>query len=114
MPIDAPFNYVRGYGGGTENSLTYNVENFALRAETFSWRARRISAWPPDSTISADEVAYIDRHYIVLDHTPLVARQAASHIVGGIISSPSMGSSAADCGAASPTRPNFQRYGNSI
>ena len=25
VPIDAPFNYVRGYGGGTEHSLTYNL-----------------------------------------------------------------------------------------
>ena len=40
VPIDAPFNYVRGYGGGTENSLTYNLENFAATHQLFH-RARR-------------------------------------------------------------------------
>ncbi len=35
VPIDAPFNYARGYGGGTVNSLTYNSRDFLARANVF-------------------------------------------------------------------------------
>jgi len=72
VPIDAPFNYVRGYGGGTENSLTYNVENLALRANIFVAREEVVGVATGQYNFPSDEVAYIDRHYIVLDHTPLV------------------------------------------
>ena len=72
VPIDAPFNYVRGYGGGTEHSLTYNLEDFALRANVFVAREEVIGVASGQYNFPADEVAYIDRHYIVLDHTPLV------------------------------------------
>ncbi len=72
VPIDAPFNYVRGYGGGTENSLTYNLENLAVRANVFVAREEDIGVASGQYNFPADEVSYIDRHYIVLDHTPLV------------------------------------------
>jgi outer membrane receptor protein involved in Fe transport len=72
VPIDAPFNYVRGYGGGTENSVTYNLENFTLRTNVFVAREEDIGVASGQYNFPADEVAYIDRHYIVLDHTPLV------------------------------------------
>ena len=72
MPIDAPFNYVRGYGGGTENSLTYNLENLAVRANIFVAREEDIGVASGQYNFPADEVAHIDRHFIVLDHTPLV------------------------------------------
>ncbi|MFZ0246905.1 TonB-dependent receptor [Candidatus Binatus sp.] len=72
VPIDAPFNYVRGYGGGTEHSLTYNLEDFALRANVFVAREEDIGVASGQYNFPADEVSYIDRHYFVLDHTPLV------------------------------------------
>ena len=72
VPIDAPFNYVRGYGGGTENSLTYNLENLAVRANIFVAREEDIGVASGQYNFPADEVAHIDRHFIVLDHTPLV------------------------------------------
>ena len=72
VPIDAPFNYVRGYGGGTENSLTYNLENLAVRANIFVAREEDIGVASGQYNFPADEVAQIDRHFIVLDHTPLV------------------------------------------
>ena len=72
VPIDAPFNYVRGYGGGTENSLTYNLENFALRANVFVAREEDIGVASGQYNFPADEASYIDRHFIVLDHTPLI------------------------------------------
>ena len=72
VPIDAPFNYVRGYGAGTEQSLTYNLENFAARLNVFVAREEDIGVASGQYNFPADEVSYIDRHYIVLDHTPLV------------------------------------------
>ena len=72
VPIDAPFNYVRGYGGGTENSVTYNLQNFASRANVFIAREQVIGVASGQYNFPGDEVSYIDRHYIVLDHTPLV------------------------------------------
>jgi outer membrane receptor protein involved in Fe transport len=72
VPIDAPFNYVRGYGGGTENSLTYNRESFAARLNLFIAREEDIGVASGQYNFPPDEVGFIDRHYIVLDHTPLV------------------------------------------
>jgi outer membrane receptor protein involved in Fe transport len=73
VPLDAPFNYVRGYGAGLENSLSYNLENLALRGNIFVAREedRGVATgqynFPPPA-----QLHYIDSHYIVLDHTPLV------------------------------------------
>jgi len=72
VPIDAPFNYVRGYGGGTENSLTYNAEHFAARLNVFVAREEDIGVASGQYNFPSDELASIDRHYIVLDHTPLI------------------------------------------
>ncbi len=72
VPIDAPFNYVRGYGGGTENSLTYNLENFTGRINVFVAREEDIGVASGQYNFPVEENSFIDRHYIVLDHTPLV------------------------------------------
>jgi outer membrane receptor protein involved in Fe transport len=72
VPIDAPFNYVRGYGGGTENSLTYNAENLAARLNLFVAREEDIGVASGQYNFPPNELSYLDRHYFVLDHTPLV------------------------------------------
>ncbi|HVN27381.1 MAG TPA: TonB-dependent receptor, partial [Candidatus Binataceae bacterium] len=72
VPIDAPFNYVRGYGGGTENSLTWNTEDFSARLNVFVAREEDRGIASGQYNFPPDETAYIDKHYIVLDHTPLV------------------------------------------
>jgi len=72
VPIDVPFNYVRGYGGGNGNSLTYNVENFTARWNLYFAREEDIGLASGQYNFPPDELAYIDRHYIVLDHTPLI------------------------------------------
>ena len=41
VPIDAPLNYKRGYGGGVENTLTYNLPNLSLRLNVFVVARRR-------------------------------------------------------------------------
>ncbi len=79
VPVDAPFNYVRGYGAGLESSLTYNLPNLAMRASAFVAReeVRGVATgqynFPPLA-----QLQYIDRHYIVLDHTPLVGASAGA------------------------------------
>jgi outer membrane receptor protein involved in Fe transport len=72
VPIDSPLNYVRGYGGGTENSLTYNLPDLTLRAGIFVAREEDRGVATAQFNFPADELAYIDKHYFVLDHTPLV------------------------------------------
>jgi outer membrane receptor protein involved in Fe transport len=73
VPLDAPFNYVRGYGAGLENSISYNLDNLALRLNIFVAReeVRGVETgqynFPPPA-----QLHYIDRHYVILDHTPLV------------------------------------------
>ncbi len=73
VPLDAPFNYVRGYGAGIENTLTYNTRDLSLRANAFVAREedRGVATgqynFPPLA-----QLQYIDNHYIVLDHTPLL------------------------------------------
>jgi outer membrane receptor protein involved in Fe transport len=73
VPLDAPFNYVRGYGAGIENTVTYNTRDFGLRATAFVAREedRGVATgqynFPPLA-----QLQYIDNHYIILDHTPLL------------------------------------------
>ncbi len=72
VPIDAPLNYKRGYGGGVENTLTYNLPNLALRVSVFVAREEDIGVATGQYNFAPAELAYINRHYFVLDHTPLV------------------------------------------
>ena len=79
VPVDAPFNYVRGYGAGLENAITYNLPDLALRVSQFVAReeVRGVATgqfnFPPLA-----QLQYIDRHFIVLDHTPLVGASAGA------------------------------------
>jgi len=72
VPINAPLNYKRGYGGGVENTLTYNLPNLALRTSVFVAREEDIGVASGQYNFSPAALAYINRHYFVLDHTPLV------------------------------------------
>lgn len=79
VPLDSPFNYVRGYGAGLENTLTYNLPSLTLRGSAFVAReeVRGVATgqynFPPPA-----QLQYIDNHYIVLDHTPLVGASAGA------------------------------------
>lgn len=79
VPLDSPFNYVRGYAGGVENTLTYNLPTLALRGTLFVARedVRGVATgqynFPPPA-----QLHYIDNHYIILDHTPLVGASAGA------------------------------------
>ena len=72
VPIDAPLNYKRGYGGGVENTLSYNLPNLSLRLNVFVSREEDIGVATGQYNFDPAELAYLNKHYFVLDHTPLV------------------------------------------
>ncbi len=72
VPLNVPFNYVRGYGWGTENSLTYNIGDLSLRSNLLIASERIIGIASGQYNVYPAELAYMDRHYFVADHAPLV------------------------------------------
>ncbi|GEM_PF-222819 len=73
VPIDIPFNFSHGYGWGTENSLTYNIENLTLRLNLSIGQETDKGIATGQYNFDQAELQYINTHYIVLDHEPLVA-----------------------------------------
>jgi len=71
VPIFAPFNYRHGYIWGTETAITYNVENLSVHASTTIGRNMQKGVATGQFNFDPDELGYINRHYIVLDHQPL-------------------------------------------
>jgi outer membrane receptor protein involved in Fe transport len=71
VPIFAPFNYKHGYIWGTETAITYGMKNLALHASTTIGRNMQKGVATGQFNFDPDELAYINRHYIVLDHQPL-------------------------------------------
>ena len=113
VPIDAPFNYVRGYGGGTENSLTYSPENFALRANLFVAREEDIGVAPGSTifrlmslrTSTAIISCSITRRWSVLPAAQLSMERVPVHF-DGLFSSGLRGGFA--------NKRSFRKYGSSI
>jgi Carboxypeptidase regulatory-like domain/TonB dependent receptor len=71
VPIEAPLNYSRGYGWGTENTITYNRADFSARLNFTVAREEDIGVDTGQFNFSPAELAYMDTHYFVLDHTAL-------------------------------------------
>ena len=71
VPIEAPFNYSRGYGWGTENSVSYNAEHFSARLNFTVAREEDIGVDTGQFNFPPAEVAYIDNNHFILDHTAL-------------------------------------------
>ena len=71
VPIFAPFNYKHGYIWGTETAVTYNAENLSIHASTTIGRNMQKGVATGQFNFDPDELGYINRHYIVLDHQPL-------------------------------------------
>jgi outer membrane receptor protein involved in Fe transport len=78
VPIESPFNYSRGYGWGTENSLTYNGEHLSARLNFTIAREKDIGVDTGQFNFDPDELAYMDRHYFILDHTALFTVSGAA------------------------------------
>ena len=71
VPIFAPFNYKHGYIWGTETAVTYNADNLSIHASTTIGRNMQKGVATGQFNFDPDELGYINRHYIVLDHQPL-------------------------------------------
>ena len=71
VPIFAPFNYKHGYIWGTETAATYNVENLSVHASVTIGRNMEKGVATGQFNFDPEELGYINRHYIVLDHQPL-------------------------------------------
>jgi outer membrane receptor protein involved in Fe transport len=71
VPIESPLNYSRGYGWGTENSISYNSEHLSARFNLTVAREEDIGVDTAQFNFDPDELAYMDSHYFVLDHTAL-------------------------------------------
>jgi outer membrane receptor protein involved in Fe transport len=113
VPLDSPFNYVRGYGAGLENTLTYNFPSLALRGTAFvareevrgvatgqyNFRRRRNSIISTITTLCSTTLRWSVPRWERL-------------IAGAITSSLSTDSSAADCAVALPTRNSSPTYGS--
>jgi TonB dependent receptor/TonB-dependent Receptor Plug Domain len=71
VPIFAPFNYQHGYIWGTETAVTCNAGNLSIHGSTTIGRNMQTGVATGQFNFDPDELGYIDRHYIVLDHQPL-------------------------------------------
>lgn len=71
VPIEAPLNYSRGYGWGTENSISYNTDSVSARINFTVARERDVGVDTGQFNFDPSELAYIDTHHIILDHTAL-------------------------------------------
>ncbi len=71
VPIFAPFNYKHGYIWGTETAVTYNAGNLSMHASTTIGRNLQKGVATGQFNFDPDELGYINRHYIVLDHQPV-------------------------------------------
>jgi len=71
VPIFAPFNYRHGYIWGTETTVTYRADNLSIHGSTTIGRNMQKGVATGQFNFDPDELGYINRHYIVLDHQPL-------------------------------------------
>jgi outer membrane cobalamin receptor len=73
VPIFAPFNYDHGYIWGAEVAIDYRTSNFSAYGNVTV--GRNIEKGVATGQFNFDapgELAYIDSHYVVLDHQPLL------------------------------------------
>jgi outer membrane cobalamin receptor len=78
VPIFAPFNYNWGYIWGTELAARYQDGPLSGYVNLTIGRNRQQGVDTGQFNFAADELAYIDSHYIVLDHQPLYGASAGA------------------------------------
>jgi outer membrane receptor protein involved in Fe transport len=78
VPIFAPFNYDHGFIWGTEASINYKTDNFSAHANATYGRNLQKGVVTGQFNFPADELAFINGHYIVLDHQPLIGASAGA------------------------------------
>jgi len=73
VPIFAPFNYEHGYIWGSEFALDYKTSNFATYGNiTLGRNLEKGMATGQFNFSEPGELDYLNTHYIVLDHQPIL------------------------------------------
>lgn len=70
VPIFAPFNYDRGYIWGTEFATKYRADHLSAYGNVTLGLNRQRGVRTGQFNFDPTELAYIDDHYITLDHQP--------------------------------------------
>jgi outer membrane receptor protein involved in Fe transport len=78
VPIFAPFNYNDGFIWGSETAFTYKTDKLSFYANITIGRNLQKGVTTGQFNFPADELAFIDGHYIVLDHQPLYGASAGA------------------------------------
>ncbi|MGA2187437.1 MAG: TonB-dependent receptor [Steroidobacteraceae bacterium] len=76
VPIFAPFNYGHGYIWGSEMALNYKGPALSAYANLTVGTNLQKGVTTGQFNFPGNELAYIDTHYIVLDHQPHVGSSA--------------------------------------
>jgi outer membrane receptor protein involved in Fe transport len=83
VPIFAPFNYTHGYIWGTETAASYTIGNLSAHASLTIGRNMQTGVATGQFNFDPGELAYLNQHYIVLDHQPLYgASGGATYNIG--------------------------------
>lgn len=72
VPIDIAFNFQHGYGWGSENSLSYNLDRLTLRLKVTVGEEQDKGIATGQYNFDKRELAFINSNYITLDHEPLL------------------------------------------
>jgi hypothetical protein len=78
VPIFAPFNYDHGMIWGSETAVSYTDDKFSAYGNATIGRNLEKGVVTGQFNFDPDELAYIDSHYIVLDHQPLYGASAGA------------------------------------
>jgi TonB dependent receptor/TonB-dependent Receptor Plug Domain len=78
VPIFAPFNYNNGFIWGSETAFTYKTDALSAYSNITIGRNLQKGVVTGQFNFPQDELAFIDDHYIVLDHQPLYGASAGA------------------------------------
>lgn len=78
VPIFAPFNYGHGHIYGVEVAATYKANSLSIYANLTFGKNLQTGVKTGQFNFDPDELAYINHHFIVLDHQPIVGISAGA------------------------------------
>jgi TonB dependent receptor/TonB-dependent Receptor Plug Domain len=78
VPIFAPFNYDHGYIWGSELAVKYRGDHLSAHANLTVGDNQQKGVLTGQFNFDPNELAFINSHYIVLDHQPLVGVSAGA------------------------------------
>jgi hypothetical protein len=79
VPIFAPFNYDHGHIYGMEVAATYKTPALNLYANLTFGKNLQTGVRTGQFNFDPDELAYINHHFIVLDHQPIIGISAGAN-----------------------------------